>query len=129
MTSHLEDALKETLRDLDDLSPSKISNLVQESLKTFQAINEGVSSQDSKERQAARHQANSLKKLLSSELEALQEAAGGAPIESQDLQDLDERVWGEVIAVEKDLRQFQNTLDNNKVKFKRKANKSNWMVG
>ncbi|OGN65511.1 MAG: hypothetical protein A3E80_06395 [Chlamydiae bacterium RIFCSPHIGHO2_12_FULL_49_9] len=76
MALPLEKMIEETFSDLNALSPEKMQALVQETMKTFTALQEKIQSDDPKAREEAVQEALQLKETLSLQAEMISRQVG-----------------------------------------------------
>lgn len=114
MSLPLEKLLKETLGDLENLSPEKIQTLLREAFQTFSMLKEKSNSTDPKEREEAYKQAMSLKETLLAQSDELGRMAN---IDPADLAVLAENkeifksdTWTELSSAKKELEEFRDQL-------------------
>ncbi len=139
MTHNLIKQLEETLGDLENFSPDKLQGLIQDTLKTFQELQEKLNSPDPRHREQAMDTALALKAALEEQTAALCHSIGMHPTELarfvENPANFSKEEWEALGAAKADLETFKHTLNPEKSsphapsKKKVKVHAKNWITG
>lgn len=87
MTQNYRNLLKETFSNPTSLTPEKLGQVVEESMKYFQDLQAKLASEDPKDREAAMNDSMELRELLEQQMAALCESTGLDPAQLSALTD------------------------------------------
>lgn len=111
MTQDFIKKLKGSFGDLKNLSPEKMQELIQDTMKLFQELQEKMASEDLKVREEAIVSAQELKEAFEQQAQTLYQAVNLNPDEIasflDDAKNFSEEEWDAVGAIKQDLEAFK----------------------
>ncbi len=138
MTHSLIKQLKETLGNLENFSPEKLQGIIQETLKTFQELQEKLQSPDPRVREKAMDTALVLKTSLEEQTASLCHSMGMSPTELsrfvENPANFSQTEWEALGSAKADLDTFKQTLAPSgdaavPSKKKKKVGEKSWIAG
>lgn len=137
MSIQLEKLIQEAFSDLKALTPDKLQNLIQETMKVFMVLQEKAKSSDPEARNEAVKAAFSLKETLQAQTESLCQKLGMDPSQlalfAENATNFSGEEWDHLSSVKKEMEAFKQEFapQHKKAPIVKKAKKApkTWLVG